>query len=313
MIAVFRQLLFLAIAGVTSWWFLLRVPLEEQDVPTPSEAPAQLSVRTKIETPEPRASHPQAPPEPQAQQPARQTASVPGGASPPPPELGAPEGKPDPQAAPAPEDLAREVQAEEAPLPESSGTPVDELRKDPKLLDEARREFEGEVRRGFSTVLLAAPEDQLDLARTFGEELVLVPRTALDPNATNPTYFRLRLTGPPSVERVQQAPPLESYRQYRDLFDYEYSRLPEPLRELRRSVLSRDEVYLFAALIPVSEWAVVLGRRQEALDQLGTGSESVRRFTLRYVRTGSGGFDLRVEHVELADGSTQRMSANPVN
>ena len=310
MIAVVRQVFFLALAGVTSWWFLLRVPIETADTTAPPDAAAQLSVRTKIDPPEP---HAQASPVPQAQQAPDQATAAPGAAPPPPPERGTPEGKTDPQAVPAAAEVAREAQSEETPLPKSSGVPVDELRQDPELLEEAQREFEGEVRRGFSTVLLAAPEDQLDLARTFGEELVLVPRSALDPNAANPTYFRLRLTGSPSVERVQQAPPLESYRQYRDLFDYEYNRLPEPLRELRRSVLSRDEVYLFAALIPVSEWAVVLGRRQEALEQLGTGPESVRRFTLRYVRTSSGDFDLRVEYVELADGSTQRMPANPTN
>lgn len=313
MIAVARQLLFLALASGVSWWFLLRVPTDSEAIPVPSDIPAALSVDTQIDAPEPPSKAGPASAEPLAKTAPSQPTPAQDRSAPPPPELGAPEGKTDPEATPVPAEVAHKDRAEEIPLAESSGTPVDELRQDPELLEEARREFEGEVRRGFSTVLLAAPEDQLDLARTFGEELVLVPRAALDPSAANPTYFRLRRSGSPSVERVQQSPPLESYRQYRDLFDYEYSRLPEPLRELRRSVVSRDEVYLFAALIPVSEWAVVLGRRQEALEQLGTDPDSIRRFTLRYVRTRTGGFDLQVEQVELADGSIRRMPTNPTN
>ena len=75
---------------------------------------------------------------------------------------------------------------------------------------------------------------------------------------------------------------------------------------MRRSVLTRSEVFLFAALIPVREWAVVIGRRAEVLAQSGRELSEVRRFTLRYRRRTDAGFDVVVEEILFADGSRFR-------
>lgn len=230
--------------------------------------------------------------------------------APPAPELGDPEGDPDeqspPDAAPEPsEALAEPEQQAQEPAIDSESIELSAaaLMRDDALLDAARREIDGEVRRGFSTVLVAAPEDQIDIARAFGEELVLVPRAALDPAAESPRWFRLDLSGTPRVESMSGDLQLERYRQYRDLFDYEYDSLPGPLRELRRSVLARSEIYLFAALIPAAEWAVVIGRRRDALNEAGRDADDVRRFVLRTERTEQGTFDVRVEEIVFADGT----------
>ncbi len=175
--------------------------------------------------------------------------------------------------------------------------------EDAQLVADARRELSGEVRRGFRTDLLCAAEDQIDIARFFGEQLVLVPRQALDPDVESPRWYRLDVDGQPFVETVSDREPLELYRQYRDLFDYEYARLPEALRRLRRSVLARSEIYLFAALIPVPEWAVVVGRRREALASTGRDLTEVSRFVLRYERRADDGFDLRVQEIVFSDGT----------
>lgn len=221
-----------------------------------------------------------------------------------------PEPEPEPEEhepeEPVPEE--HETAEPEAPEPSPSGpsqaasprAPA-ALMQDATLLARARQELASETAKGFATVLLAAPEEQLAIARAFGEELVLVPRATLDPAATSPHWFRIARTG--EVESVAGRPPLDGFRQYRDLFDYEYARLPAPLRELRRSVLSKSEVFLFAALVPLEEWALVVGRREEALRASGRPLEEVRRFVLRYVRRAQGGFDLAVEEIVFADGS----------
>jgi hypothetical protein len=175
--------------------------------------------------------------------------------------------------------------------------------RDPALLAAAREEFSLGNRKGFATVLLAAPEEQIEIARFFGEELVLVPRAALDSSGASPRYYRLSETGKPLVEEVAGAPPLEEHRQYRDLFDYEYARLPSPLRELRRSMVARGEIYLFAALLSAEEWALIIARRSEALARAGRELAEVRRFVLRYVRPPGGGFDLRAEEIVFGDGT----------
>jgi len=180
---------------------------------------------------------------------------------------------------------------------------IESLMHDTELLAEARTELAGGLHKGFSTVLLAAPEEQVEIARFFGEELVLVPRTALDPSHPSPEYFRLSVTGAPSVERIGGGPPLEDHRQYRDLFDYEYARLPAALRELRRSLVARGDVYLFAALLSTQEWALVIARRRDALESAGRTQAEVRRFVLRYVHLPGGGFDLRPEELVFTDGS----------
>lgn len=315
-----RELLFFGMALSVSWWLFLMNP---DDVSAPVEAEVEprdtrvlpvavlpevvASSATVVAEAEPVQEDSQERPDEQASQAVSEAASV--------PEI-APAQE---EGAPAPEPLAEGVEDEQASFEdgvpggaEQGGESIDkvgeagrstsELERDPELAAAAHAELSGEVRRGFDTVLLAAPEEQLDIARAFGEELVLVPRRALDP-AGKAHYFRLELDGAPRVERVGEAPPLE-LRRYRDLFDYEYARLPEGLRNLRRSVLARSEVYIFAALIPLSEWAVVVGRRREALDAAGLTADDVRRFDMRYVRTASGQFDLRVESIVLADGRT---------
>ena len=138
-----------------------------------------------------------------------------------------------------------------------------------------------------------------------------MPRSALDPEDASPTWFRLSPSGDELVERMAEPPPLEGYRQYRDLFDYEYARLQEPLRELRRSVLSRADVYLFGALIPAREWAVVVQRRREALAECGRSSDEVNRFVMQYRPRPQGGFDLEVADILFADGSRFRPKTSP--
>lgn len=305
MSAVLRQLALLAVAAALSWWLLL-APRAPEPVPERREradlAVALVPVDPPLAAPlpEPAAAAPVEPlaeasePEPTPAAPRREL-DLP--EAPPPPELGAPEGTGE-VAATAPEP------GEEAPEP-----PLAEaLMEDGELLAAAEAELSGDARAGFATVLLASPAEQLDIARFFGEELVLVPKSGLDPSGREARYFRL--VGE-RVERVDARPPLERYRQYRDLFAYEYSSLPPPLRELRKSVLARNEVYLFAALIPAREWAVLVGRRRAALETAGRPLDDVRRCVLRYVRRAGGGFDLAVEEIVFADGARWRPAAVP--
>ncbi len=196
----------------------------------------------------------------------------------------------------------RDGAAERPPAPGS----IEALMSDPGLLAEARTEFARGHKKGFATVLLAAPEDQIAIARFFGEELVLVPRRAVDPESATPSYFKMSGSGEPRVETVEGAPPLERFRQYRDLLDYDYGRLPAPLRELRRSVLARGEIYLFAALLSAEEWALVIARRREALALAGRELADVRRFVLRYLHRPEDGFDLVVDEIVFADGTRFR-------
>jgi len=251
-------------------------------------------------------------------------------AAPPPPESGTPEGKEEGDAPPSarappeedpvpPEVAERAAEAvlgapagsspptEPARLPDSvpergpaGPRPASELMNDPGLLAAAGAELTGEERRGFTTVFLAAPEDQLALAHYFGEELVLVPRATIDPGAADPRWFRVDGA---RIEEVHGRPPLERYRQYRDLFDYEYARLPELVRELRLRLPARRDVYVFAALVPAREWAIVVARRAEALARAGRELADVQRFVLRYVPLAGGAFDVVVDHVLFADGS----------
>lgn len=309
MAVVLRQVLLLAVAALLTWWvvFFESEPQAAAPVATPDElqvAVAALAQRP-IETP------PAEPPPSPVEEPPTAESEI--QAAPPPPETGDPDGVPDeeaPQTQPEEEAEAEEQPLEptqavdEEPLP---AEPIERsaaaLMRDAELLEAAHDEIDGEVRRGFATVLVAAPEDQLDIARAFGEELVLVPRAALDPDAEMTRWFRLDLTGTPRVESVVGTPDLGRYRQYRDLFEYEYARLPKPLRELRRSVLARSEIYLFAALIPPAEWAVVIGRRRAALSSAGRDASEVRRYVLRTIRTQGGAFDVRVEEITFTDGT----------
>jgi len=191
------------------------------------------------------------------------------------------------------------------PAKKTGGRTLESCLQDAGLMAQARAELAEGARKGLTTVLLAAPEDQLEIARYFGEELVLVPRSTLDAS-TAPRYYRLTDAGSPAVETVSSAPPLDGHRQYRDLFDYEYARLPEALRELRRSVPAREDVYLFAALLSAPEWALVIARRQEALAVAGRELSAVHQCVLRYARGGRGSFDLSMVEMVLTDGTRVR-------
>jgi hypothetical protein len=264
-----------------------------------------------LEDPETQPAQSEELPEPSAAQPAETTAQATDADSPVvPAPLDLPDATPPAPDAPAarpsaapPKSQPQHPPAEEPASPRPARVAVEALMNDPALVAAARAEFSAGNQRGFTTVLLAAPEEQIEIARFFGEELVLVPRAAIDPANPQPAYFRLAGRGAPVVERVASAPRLEQHRQYRDLFDYEYARLPVPLRELRRSLVARGEVYLFAALLSAEEWALVIARRGEALERAGRELAEVRRFVLRYARLPGGGFDLRAEEVVFADGS----------
>ena len=285
------EALLLATAAVVSWWLLFapHAPHAAPPLAAPSPPPPDLALSVAL--------LPRTEPTPA---PVREVAPTPPpDNAPPPSEVGTPEGSED--APPA------VVESE----PHESPAPAPDPTDDPQLLATARAELAGESSLGFATTLVASPEEQLAIARAFGEELVLVPRSALDPAAEHPVWYRLALDGEARVERVSGRPPLERHRQYRDLFEYEYGRLPAPLRELRRSVLSRGEVVLFGALIPPREWAVFILRRREALRAAGRSADEVRRFVLRYASQPDGGYDLVVDEIVFADGERFRPSARP--
>ncbi|MEE2940782.1 MAG: hypothetical protein VX460_10390 [Planctomycetota bacterium] len=205
--------------------------------------------------------------------------------------------------APTRNDHDERARAEAALAARALAEEVRALQRDEDLLGVARSEVEGDVKRGFQTVLYSDPEDQLDIARAFGEQVVLVPRAALDPGAASEGVRSFRLD--PASGRIIEVPgrpALDRFRQYRDLLGYEFARLPEPMRELRKLIVRRDEIFVFAALVPAGEWALVVARRRAALRQHGATEEDVARFELRYVRLPGGSFDLRVDRIVLADG-----------
>jgi hypothetical protein len=323
------------IALCLSWWMFLRPAADAVGVARGSPGPMLSVELTPVLVADDESVAAVAPPAaaPDAEAAAEEGAddSLGGASAPPPPELGTPEGElreelgakttetdssepaPDP---PSGETLATEASSAESSEPEAAPTPRSESStnpaeasssvaaqmRDPSLLAAAEEEISGKERRGFTTVFLAAPEAQLAIARYFGEELVLVPRAAIDPEANDPRWYRVD-GSPERVEEVRGRPPLEQYRQYRDLLDYPYARLPDVLRELRRRAISRRDVYVFAALVPVREWAVVVARRNEVLTQAGRDLSDVRSFVLRYLDLGDGTFDLAVEDVVFADGA----------
>ncbi len=223
----------------------------------------------------------------------------------PPSEDGSPDGE-DETADPGPTTSAPEEEAIETGKDRKEE--IESLMNSPTHQDQARRELSGESRLGFETAFRCAPEDQLRLAQFFGEKIVLVPRSALDPRDKARSYFVLE-PGPPSrLSTISGTPPVTRFRQYRDLFDFDYSRLPEEIRNLRRNVVSRSDVYLFASLIPVREWALIAARRQEALQQYLGGDAhqdpaevGVKRFVLRYEPLPQGGFDILVDEILFAD------------
>ena len=331
--ALVRQVFTLAVAAALSWWVFLGFDHRPELASAPPPPPAASVVLTPVslepaeraqpetlaaaaaseEQPEEQPDEPPAaePPAPLADLDLPEPEPTP---EPPPAELGAPEGEGE-VAAESSSDEEQPAEAEasetaELEPAEDDSVSAEQAMASEELVSAAKSELSGDVRPGFATVLLAAPEEQLDIARFFGEEIVLVPKSALDISSGDARYFRLVLDGVPRVESVGGTTSLEGFRQYRDLFEYEYARLPGPLRELRRSVLTRNEIYLFGALIPAREWAVVIQRRREALDQSGRDASETRRFVLEYRPRAQGGFDLKVEEIVFADGDRFRPSPN---
>ena len=325
--AFLRQAFFIALSGALTWLVLLRDPSVELP-----PAPLRVAIEELLAASPPpevsAASSEERPVEAPTVEPDVQI-----GAEAPTPELGRPEGEgelaatgeqgegegsaeseregpPLDEAEAAPPEPA-EVAAEDAETGETAPPAADvaALRADPELNERARAELSGEARKGFETVVYASAADQLEIARAFGEELVLVPKAALDTGEAPAPYFRLDLSGTPRVVTVE-GPFRRGQPRYRDLFDYDYADLPGPLRDLRRQVMDRAEVYVFGALIPTSEWAVVVGRRDQALERLGLSIDEVRRFVLRFRPGADGRFDLHVERVDLVDGRRRTLSPN---
>lgn len=332
MISLLRQGAAYALAGALTWWALTWA--ESQPLPVRAAEPVTLRVQPATEVAaaqpmRPLETPPESTPPEVAQQDAAEEAPQESEASPaepepqsqqepdpvpaeaPPEESGsrsgdeAAEGDSAPDAGEVSEDEP-ETESEEAPAADAEPrkASVKSLASDRALLERAKSELTAEAKLGFSTVFDAAPEDQLAIARAFGEDVVLVPRRALDPTDASAESYRLDGSG--RVRAMAGRPPLERYRQYRDLFSYELARLPAPIRTLRTQVVRRDEVYLFAALVPASEWAVVIGRREEALRATGVDLDDVERFHMSYVPLGGGRFDLRVDEILLAGGERVR-------
>ncbi|MHC4849215.1 MAG: hypothetical protein ACYTEG_12270 [Planctomycetota bacterium] len=292
-----RALLFLAVSAVLSWHFLLRHTGEVPVLPQGAErmemavapgivpdAEPEANAAAEIEPPA------EVTPEPQP--------------APPPPERGDPDGdKEEKNAEPIPEETKpAETSAQRA------RREVEQIRESGEQVEKAAEEVSGKTRQGFRTVLYSSAEDQLAIARYFGEQLVVVPRKGLDPR--RPHYYLVDAGGNGDVTRIDEKAPLDRFRQYRDFFAFEYSDLPGVVRSLRRKVPIRSEIFLFAALIPPSEWAVVMARRATALEncrrELGgeaRGLEDLRRVEMRYVALPGGGFDIGVKQLVFADGT----------
>jgi hypothetical protein len=292
-----RHSLLIVVSAALSWWLLLgRAPIETAPV---REIPLPVPLVLEPLPPAPEAAAPpaQAPaPAPQAEEAAPESEPVEEVAAeevPPPSELGTPEGEGDEAVLPG------EVSEE----PGAGGRmSAEAVMQDDALLARAEAEYSGEVQRGFATTFLSSPADQIEIARFFGEELVIVPHRSNDPEASNPHYWKLDLESARAVQ-VHGRFDTSRYRHNRNLFAYDYGSLPAPLRELRRCVLTRSEVFRFAAMIPAREWAVVIDRREEALAAAERDLDDVRVFVMRYISRPEGGFDLRVEEIHFADGT----------
>lgn len=316
------QAFLIGVSALFSWWFLLHAP----DRPTPPPAsvppgdlmlvlspaaspptPEQSEEEPAEESPPPKAVV-QAPPEeldvPEESVPAPPAEPVEEEAlPPPPPEAGTPDG--DPEEAAAAEDPKPEPRADPSA---KAARELERIEESTDLMQQAKEEVGGKSRKGFHTTFLCSARDQLDIARYFGEPVVLVPRAGLRPG--HEYYHRLALTGEPGIEKVKSPAPLTEYRQYRDLFAFNYESLPAPMRELRRRVFVRGDVYLFAALIPPREWGLVIVRRNAALEKFNRGRsgsprtpDDVKSFTMRYVRLEGGAFDIQVAGIAFDDGT----------
>ena len=329
-----RQLISFGLAAAVTVWILFRAPspnFGESGPEATGQAPLRFDVvelvenlaaaefeseTTESEAPEPDTPEP-VPVEPEPVPPPVEPLEEPPIDGAPPKEAGSRSGVVEEESAAASltsDALAEETdsvnESEEAIASEAEGPKeptVQELAQSSELVKLAHAELSGEAALGFSTVLISDPEDQLDIARAFGEEIVLVPRDVFDPGTKQPRYWRI---DPASLERgnarisaVDGRFEAVGVRQHRPLVAYEYARLPKVLRELRQRVIRRDDIFLFSALIPPREWAVVIGRRREALDARGLHEDDIEQIVLRYVRV-EGGFDVSVDTIVTVDGRT---------
>lgn len=324
MSAFFRHAASLALALAATWWFLLSAPAPALSPPAP-EPPVRIEMPTRAFATAPPVAADPAPEVERSEDSEPPAVAEEEGSAPPPPEAGTREGEPEGDIPRQPDESDEREEPEPAddPLPDEDTDPGDPTRDEPReaeahrapaealaedevLLDVARKELSGEAKYGFRTSFRSRPEDQLAIARAFDEPVVLVPRAALGDDTAARSYELDLDRARPRVKAVRGRPPLERYRQYRDLFSFEFARLPEAVRDLRTSVVRRDEVYLFAALIPVSEWAVVVGRRREVLERLSLDEDDVEEFVMTYVRGSNGSFDIAVDSLELTNGKTIR-------
>ncbi|PCJ52673.1 MAG: hypothetical protein COA70_11810 [Planctomycetota bacterium] len=304
----FRQSLLLSFSAILSWWVFLYQPQEPNAALEPKPEPFLMALLPNVvedvgeDVGE--ITEQASPTETSANHPVEKTTSPAeasltpeeslAAATPPPPEAGAPEGEED----------GESVEAKDQP-----DFSAETVMQDSSLLAAAEQELSGEVRKGFHSVFLASAEEQISIGQYFGERMVMVPKSALDPNNSRPYYFEVSFRREnPKVVRVAGKPPLEQFRQYRDLFGYPYNDLPDILRELRRSVLARNEVFLFGVLIPSPEWALAIDRRSRALQASGREISSVQQFVLRYITTPQGGYDFEITSIQFSDGTTYQPS-----
>ena len=334
MIRFIRYLFLITVATVFTYWLVLYQPgaplLPGGDRPEPR--PVEIAVVPSVEAQPatvPASEEEVAPAPPDAAAPPPVVKAEPDPT--PPPETGAPDGADEAKGISPSEETQRDARSHEPTFAsERAPSEIEEkamdagakaaaekaervreeirgISRSETLLQQATEEISGQARRGFKSVFLAAAAEQFAIARFFGEPLVLIPRAGLNPRA--PYYYQL--TGnPPEVTKIREAAPLERFRRYRDLLRYRYKDLPRAVRTLRRQVPNRTDVYLFAALIPPSEWALAIARRKAALVRHNSrrpGKErtesDVSEFVMDYVPLPGGGFDIRVKAIVFADGT----------
>ena len=319
-----RSLFYLALSGVLSWFLLVRPPADfKQPVPAPV-VPIELAVAPEVVPPAPPAPPP--PPPPPAPAPTEEPQPEPvepepeASSQPPAPEMGDPEGdeeetktepalKPEEKAQPEPEP---EPQPEPEPEPEPRDKrirrEIAEIMASEKSIKAAKDELSGRTRRGLDRTIYSSARDQLAIARFFGERVMLIPRRA--DKQQQPHYYEIDAARSNQVVKRSETPPLDRYREYRDLGAYKYDDLPPEIRALRRKVMDRSRIFMFAAFISAREWALVMARRASALEscnvQLGEPARSeddLRKVTMRYARLPGGAFDIQVTELLFADGT----------
>jgi len=313
-----RGAFLLTISALLSYWILLYepgqsiLPREQKTKPQPIAVAPEVRERVEdaaflanlgepdvepTKEPEPEPPPPQREPEPETE-PEFDTDDAPPQETPAPPEQGDVDGeKQAEKKGPTEEELAQEVRKD-----------IESLKGSKKLLDAAKKELAGKSRKGFQMYFLSDDEEQLDLARFFGESILLIPR--------RPThYFKLELGHPARVVKIGGTPP-PIYR-HRTFFEYKYNELPAPIRELRRQIPYRGDILMWGAAIPPSEYAIAIARRTAALTKYNRQHgadrtlEQVRRVDVRYVPLAGGGFDMRIKQFVFADGTRWAPTEKP--